>query len=138
MNIELIVYGEPVGKARPRVTRQGHAYTPQKTRDAEKAIENAYRRKYGAYQQTAGTPLLLNVQTYMKVPKSDSQQTRHKKLSGEIRPTKKPDGDNILKLVADALNGVAYPDDKQLVEQRISKHYSLTPHTKIIITDLTK
>lgn len=138
MNIELIVDGEPVGKARPRVTRQGHAYTPQKTRDAEKAIAAAYKRKYGTYQQAEEAPLLLNVQAYMKVPKSDNQQTRQKKISGEIRPTKKPDGDNILKLVADALNGVAYPDDKQLVEQRVSKHYSLSPHTKITITDLTK
>lgn len=138
MNIELIVEGEPVGKARPRVTNKGHAYTPQKTRDAEKAIADAYRRKYGTYQQAVGAPLLLNVKAYMKIPKSDSQQMKHKKLFGEIRPTKKPDGDNILKLVADALNGVAYPDDRQLVEQRISKHYSLIPYTKIIITDLTR
>ena len=138
MNIDLIVDGEPVGKARPRVTRQGQAYTPQKTRDAERAIAAAYRRKYGAYQQARGVPLSLEVVAYMRIPKTDSQRIRARKLSGELRPTKTPDGDNILKLVADALNAVAYPDDKQLVEQRVRKYYSATPHTKILIRDLTK
>lgn len=28
MNISFIVFGEPVGKGRPRFTRGGHAYTP--------------------------------------------------------------------------------------------------------------
>lgn len=54
-------------------------------------------------------------------------------LDGQIRPTKKPDSDNILKAVADALNQVAYRDDKQIVDTQVRKFYSETPRTVISI-----
>ena len=54
-------------------------------------------------------------------------------LSGFIRPTVKPDWDNIGKLVADALNGIAYDDDKCIVDAQVRKFYSDQPRTDIII-----
>lgn len=69
----------------------------------------------------------------MKIPKKTSKDRRSKMLSGFIRPTVKPDWDNIGKLVADALNGIAYDDDKCIVDAQVRKFYSDQPRTDIII-----
>ena len=55
------------------------------------------------------------------------------KLSGAIRPTKKPDIDNIVKIVLDSLNGVAYIDDSQVVALLVEKHYAEKPCVEIIL-----
>ena len=55
-------------------------------------------------------------------------------LSGNIRPAVKPDWDNLGKLVSDALNGIAYGDDKSVVEARVMKFYSELPRTEVIVT----
>ena len=54
-------------------------------------------------------------------------------IKGEILPTKKPDIDNIMKVVLDALNGVAYFDDKQVCKVNFIKMYSEEPRLKILI-----
>ena len=55
---------------------------------------------------------------------------------GEIRPAKKPDIDNVCKVVADALNGVAYNDDRQIVYTEISKRYDDMPRMDVSIFDM--
>jgi len=57
------------------------------------------------------------------IPKSTPKKTAAMMKSGEIRPTKKPDVDNYIKSICDALNGVAYVDDSQIVEIRCRKYY---------------
>lgn len=114
---------EPIGKARPRFTRSGHAYTPQKTKDAEELIAAAYRAA-GGRCIPKGVPVELEVLARFPIPKSFSQKKRGAVLDSEILPTKKPDADNILKLVADALNGVAYEDDAQVVRMEVCKEYT--------------
>lgn len=114
---------EPIGKARPRFTKTGHAYTPQKTKDAEELIATAYRET-GRGCIPKGVPIELEVVAHFPIPKSFSQKKRDAVLDSEILPTKKPDADNILKLVADALNGVAYEDDAQVVRMEVSKEYT--------------
>ncbi len=104
---------EPIGKARPRFTKTGHAYTPQKTKDAEDAIKAAFLEK-GGECIPKGVPVELIVTAYFPIPKSFSEKKKTAAQNGRIRPTKKPDIDNIVKLVADALNGVAYEDDAQI------------------------
>ena len=54
-------------------------------------------------------------------------------VAGDIRPTKTPDYDNIGKIISDALNGVAYRDDAQIVEANISKYYSNLPRVEVMI-----
>lgn len=56
-------------------------------------------------------------------------------ISGEIRPTVKPDWDNIGKLIADALNGIAYDDDKCIVDAMVRKFYSTDPRTVVILQE---
>lgn len=52
---------------------------------------------------------------------------------GKIFPTKKPDIDNVIKVIADALNGVAYDDDKQIIDVSARKVYSETPRVDVRI-----
>ena len=83
----------------------------------------------------ADTYVDLEVIAYVKIPKSATKARRAKMLSGKIRPTTKPDWDNLGKLVSDALNGVAYDDDKRVVDARVRKFYSDRPRTQVTISE---
>ena len=132
--IEFIVFGEPQGKARPVVPRTGHAYTPKKTVTYEAEVIAAYHRAYpNRVRWEKGVPLRLRVAAYYGVPKSASQKDRARMLAGEILPTKKPDYDNIGKIVSDALNGVAYYDDAQISDGGVKKAYSAEPRVEVRI-----
>lgn len=136
MKIAMTIPGEPQGKARPRFdSRNRRTYTPKKTKDYEDLIATVYQmRSRGA---TFGDrPVVLLVRAQMGVPKSDSAKTMLQKLQNMIRPTKKPDWDNIGKIVCDALNGLAWHDDAQIVDARVQKFYSDEPRVEIIIKDL--
>jgi Holliday junction resolvase RusA-like endonuclease len=67
------------------------------------------------------------IQAFFSIPKSASQVKKAKMLSGDIRPTKKPDWDNIGKVVCDALNNLAYGDDSHVVSGTVYKWYSEEP-----------
>ena len=75
------------------------------------------------------------VDAYIPIPKSTPRRTQAKMITGEIRPIVKPDWDNLGKLVSDALNAVAYDDDKCIIEARVRKYYSETPRTEITIKE---
>ena len=72
----------------------------------------------------------------MKVPKSDSKLVKKRKLEGYIRPMVTPDTDNLAKSLLDALNGLAYGDDKQIVELEVKKFYGETEEAKIKLIPL--
>lgn len=120
---------EPMGKARPRVvTRYGQsiAYTPKKTKVAEKIIALNARDAMLAQNFNripSGTPITALIDAYYGIPKSATKKFKEKCLDGSIMPTKKPDADNIAKLVLDALNGIAFDDDSQVTELIVRKHY---------------
>lgn len=139
MNVFIKVLGEPVGKGRPRFSTKGgfpRAYTPAKTESYQKSIKAEYLENYIPLLFAPNTPLLIIVNAFMPIPKSTSKKNRISMLEGHIRPMKKPDADNILKAVMDALNGVAYEDDKQLVSTTCNKWYSEVPRTEIIIEEI--
>lgn len=102
-----IVYGAVRGQSRPRFTRKGIAYKATEDRGAEAAVRAAFKESGGV--SLKDKPLALQVVTHRTLPKS-----RPKKVKSE-QDTFKPDASNILKLVEDALNGVAYNDDAQIV-----------------------
>ena len=138
MKVEFVVVGEPCAKGRPRfVTINGHArtYTPKETVSYENLIKMEYRMKYGLQRFGDTQPLLMCVKAYYSIPKSTSKKNRQLMLDKKIRPTKKPDWDNIGKIVADSLNGVAYRDDSQVVDAFVRKFYSEQPRVEITITD---
>ena len=122
--ISFRVPGPVRGKGRPRATVRGgfaRLYTDGKTRSYEAEV------KFFALQAMAGRPPLdgpveVRFDAVFAVPTSASKRARNAMLSGEDRPTKKPDADNILK-IADALNGVVFLDDKQIVMATVLKRY---------------
>ena len=135
------VPGEPVGKARPRVVQRNgrtHAFTPAKTAVYEDAVRAECLRQCRGGGYFHGEPLRMTLKCYFRAPKSDTKTVRARKLSGEIRPTKKPDADNLAKCVCDALNGMAYTDDSQIVELIVEKHYSTIPHVDVEITEVRR
>lgn len=145
MEVKFIVLGEPVPKARPRAAYQYgkiHMYTPKKTVDYEKLIALEYKRQcYKVFDER--TALKMGVRAFCSPPKTANgkkitEEIRQKMLSGEIVPIGKPDCDNLLKSVADALNGIAYTDDKQIVEMAIRKQYSDKPRIEVVLMEYTK
>ena len=121
----VFVPGKPVAKARPRVTMRGgkpRAYTPKKTADFEAMIRDHWR----GFPIMEG-PLHLSIVCYLEIPQSWSKKKKTQAEHGEIEPTSRPDIDNYAKLVMDALNGIAYNDDSQVVRMIISKMYSERP-----------
>ena len=129
--IQFVITGEPQGKGRPRFARSVHTYTPEKTAAYEKAAALAYKRRYQGKSFEKGVPLEMRIRAYCKVPQSASKAKRADMLSGMIRPIKTPDADNIAKIICDALNGVAYHDDAQIVRIAVEKYYGATGYVEV-------
>ncbi len=139
MPVKFEVLGTPVGKSRPKFsTVNGHAvaYTPAKTANYETLVKLSYQQQIGCFMFEKNVPLLADITALFPIPKSASKKLQAKMLSGAVRPTKKPDCDNIIKAVLDALNGVAYYDDSQVVKICIRKRYDTNPRTIIEIIEL--
>ena len=75
----------------------------------------------------------IKIFVYMKVPESFSTKKRDLALNGYLRPDKKPDWDNISKNICDALNGIAYADDKAIVDGSVHKLYAEVDYTNVVI-----
>lgn len=136
--IEFTYYGEIRGKGRPRFRSCGkfvQAYTDKNTKDYEMSLKEAY---LNAKQETyfGDTPLEMELEIYQAVPKSTSKKKTEEMLKGSIRPTKKPDVDNILKSVCDSLNSVAYTDDTQIISIKAVKHYAINNYMVVKIKDV--
>lgn len=124
--IEIVVLGVPVAKGRPRFAKAtGHTYTPEKTRNFEAALKYAAEQVMGVRPPLDG-PLTLEIDVRLPITPSWPKKRKDAALSGKLRPTKKPDFDNYAKTV-DALNMVVWVDDGQVVEAKVSKHYSNKP-----------
>lgn len=132
---EFEVIGPIKGKARPRVnTYTGMAYTPNDTKDYELLIKQYFKVKYPKSVPLEGR-LAVKITAYFKILKSTSKKDAEKMLRGEISPTKKPDIDNITKVVLDALNKVAFKDDNQITKIEVEKIYSEEEKVFIQITE---
>lgn len=122
--MQFIVNGRPQGKKRPRFSRISHTvYTPRETISYENQIAMAFKAG-GGRCIPEGQCVAVSVTAFFPVPKSYSKGRRKACIDGAIRPDKKPDIDNVLKVVLDALNGLAYDDDKQVIEAICRKYYT--------------
>lgn len=136
--ISFTYYGEIKGKGRPRFRNTGkfvQTYTDSGTRNYEMSIKEAYLQTNQESYINPEIPLRLEMKVYHPIPKSVSKKRSKGMLDGLIRPTKKPDVDNILKSVCDALNQVAFYDDTQIVEIEATKYYDETPRIEIKISE---
>lgn len=127
--ITICLQGAPQGKGRARAFvrggRVGH-YTPQKTRSYESLIFGAAIDAMGN-RAPFDEAVSLTLRAIYPIPASWSERKRQRALVGEIKPTKKPDLDNVVKAWSDALNGVIYRDDCQIVYTVTEKRYGPQP-----------
>ena len=139
IGVRFTVYGEAVGKGRPRFVRQGNftkVVTPEKTRVHENIVRMEYERQCRGCWFPRGRAIAMDVEVFTTTPRSASKQKTADMLSGAYHPAHKPDCDNILKLIADSLNGVAYEDDRQIVAISMKKHYGEQAKMVIAIRDI--
>lgn len=136
--IQFVVPGKPIGKGRPRFAKRGNfvsTYTDEKTASHENLIKlYAGKAMNGlpAIQEAAQAEIVVMVIP----PHSWSKTKRQNALNGLIRPTTKPDCDNVAKLVLDAMNGIVYADDKQIARLMVEKHYAETARTEVRVWPL--
>ena len=134
--VDLTILGKPFGKQRPRVTTKGEyavAYTPKETVSYENLIKMTFQEKYGNEFEIIDFPMYVKIIAYFGMPKSFSEKTKSLALLNKIRPGKNPDADNIAKVVLDALNKIAYTDDKLVVDLVVRKFYAVNPRVEIVI-----
>lgn len=130
MNHEVIQFtipGKPMGKQRPRVTRTGHTYTPDETTHYENLVKLAFQAAKPKGFVPDRDPVKIMITCEMPIPASWSKRKHDQAMEGTIRPTVKPDWDNVGKIICDALNGIAYCDDSQIVFATVRKYYSNEP-----------
>lgn len=132
--IHFVIPGAPQPKGRPKFSRFNgffRAYTPQKTHDAEAFVAGCFKKVCKPLPVKDCSHLFINIKFYMPIPKGTS-----KKKMAELEGTahiKRPDIDNLIKLVCDGLNGTAYPDDNLIVGISAIKFYSIEPRTDVEI-----
>lgn len=139
-SIQFHVPGKPQGKARARTVYNkniGHSvsYTPDNDILYENFIKDRYLQKADGFYLEPGIPVTLRIVARFIPPKSKPNKIKQEMLDGKIFPLKKPDTDNIVKVVADALNGVAYHDDTQIMLVVAKKVYSAVEGLDITVEE---
>lgn len=126
--------GEPKSKARHRTTKSGHTYTPKQTIEYENWVKQCYCIKHRDKKLTG--QIKAEITAYFSIPKSTSKKKRKEMINRIIRPTKKPDTDNIAKIILDSLNHIAFDDDKQVIDLRVLKFYSENPRVEVELSEV--
>ena len=123
MIYEFEVIGDIKGKARPRVnTYTCQVYTPNSTKDYEELIKQYFKIKYPKYIPLENR-VSVKIMAYFNIPKTTSKKDKKLIEEGKLSPTKKPDIDNIVKIILDALNKMAFKDDNQITKLEVEKVY---------------
>lgn len=136
MTCDFEVEGKPVGKGRPRFKRMGNfvqTYTPEATKDYEKLVRLRFQNAGGVI---TNKPVKIEITAFFSPPKSTRKQQKAEMLANKILPMKKPDADNIAKIVLDALNKIAYVDDSQVIELVVKKRYAAEAKVSVHIEEI--
>ena len=136
MRVKFTVMGPPKGKGRPRFQRIGNytkVSTPPDTVNYENLTKIEYEYQCDKYYFGDDEELGIKIIAYYPIAKSTSKKKKDLMVEGKINPTKKPDCDNVFKIIADSLNQIAYKDDAQIVESAVCKRFAEIPRTEIEI-----
>jgi Holliday junction resolvase RusA-like endonuclease len=126
--------GTPLGKGRPRFVRAtGRAFTPEKTRNFESNLLLAAQDVMAGRPPIEG-PLCVRVEAHFPIPQSWSKKKQAGALLGVLRPTTRPDWENIAKML-DAFNKIVWIDDAQVVDGIIIKRYSDRPRLRVEVKE---
>lgn len=121
MKIVFEIPGKPGSKARPRLGKNG-AYTPEKTRSYEAFVKHIFINKFKDFEPF-NYRVKAKITAIFEVPQSYSNKKRIMLLNTKYSYTKKPDADNITKIILDSLNKLAYKDDAQISKLEVEKTY---------------
>jgi Holliday junction resolvase RusA-like endonuclease len=138
IQVQYSVPGEPRGKGRPRFAKRGNfvkTYTDAKTVSYEDQIRFYALKAMGDSKVIEGAVRVF-VSIRMAVPKSYSNKRREACLNGLDKPLKKPDWDNVAKSICDAMNGIIYVDDTQIVEAHITKQYAQQAEVVVLVQEV--
>ena len=125
MIYEFEVPGKVIGRGRPRLNSYtGAVYTPTRTKDYESLVEQYFLLKYPRFKILEGR-IKVNIIAYFSIPKTTKKSEINEMLDNNISPTKKPDIDNIVKVVLDSMNKFAFRDDNQITKLEVEKKYAL-------------
>jgi len=142
--LEFTIYGDPVAQGRPRFSSRGgftKAYDPKESREAKGyakfILADTMRKKdYKVLDEAC----IFSVKIYRKIPKSYSKKKHVQCANGTLRPTTKPDLDNYIKLVKDAMSGIVWRDDSIVVGySQCGKYYveeNKDPRVEIVVETL--
>lgn len=136
--VDFYIEGNPRGKERPRSRRFKNfitTYTPKNTALYEKKVKETYQNSVGNITLTG--PLEASIVAVFSPPKSISKKKRQELLE-EGFYTKKPDCDNVEKIIFDALNSLAYNDDSQICNTITKKRYGEQPMVRVNIKELRR
>lgn len=137
MQLSFFIPGEACAQGRPRFTTFGghvHAYDPEKSKNYKAFVKliakDEAEKQDWKYNEL---PLKIKVRALIEVPASKSKKFRAAALDGLEYPTKKPDVDNLFKTITDAMSGIIYKDDKQIIVADVSKRYSEQAGVEVLI-----
>lgn len=142
-----VIPGDPKGKERPRAARNGHFYTPKATHMYEDLVRYNAKAEFSKVNEDTRPlecPVSVDIEAVYKIPKSYSKKRKAACMSGEELPTKKPDGDNIIKSILDGMNpkkkhkltlveGI-YKDDSQVTKCSVKKRYGASPEVRVKVS----
>ena len=125
--MEIVIYGEPIPQGRPRFTKTGHTYDPQRSRNYKQLVRfwvTQHLKKIPGWKPLENA-LCVDLTFYMGTPSSWSKQKRIQAIQGQIRPiTRNGDIDNMVKAILDANNGLLWVDDSIITDLSARKRYT--------------
>ena len=146
--IRFIIDGSPVAKQSVKlgtVTLQNGKvlptkYTPKEMKNYANWVRICFKKAYPNHRASVfeDKPLMCKITVNKQIPKSFSKKNQVLAFNGELIPTTKPDCDNISKNICDALNEIAYPDDRQIAKLIVEKKFNTENYTVVEIDTLTK
>lgn len=138
LEVKFKILGAPMGKGRPRFKNVGkfvQTYTDKQTTTYENLVKLSYQQQVN-YKFDDKEQLDVSIYAYFPISKDTSKKKKQLMLENKISPIKKPDCDNIAKIILDSLNNIAFKDDSQVVKLFVCKHYSDTPKVEVIIKNI--
>lgn len=133
--IKINVPGVPIPQSRPRFTKTGHVYEDIKCREYKAEVGFIAKKMMGSCEPFSGQ-VEVCLTFYLPIPKSWSLKQKEDAMTGKRGHTKKPDWDNLAKAVTDAMNGIVYHDDAQIVRASVFKQYGDDPRVEICVESI--
>ena len=125
--MELVIYGEPIPQGRPKFTKSGHAYDPQRSKNYKTLVRfwvTQHLKKINGWKPLENA-LWVDLTFYFGIPTSWKKEKRIKASQGRIRPTvRNGDIDNMIKAILDANNGLLWVDDSIITDLSARKRYT--------------